>query len=244
MNPSIAAATAWRVLRQLRNDPRTIALLVVAPSGLMILLRYVYNDSQQIFDRIGLSLLGVFPYVTMFLVTSVAMLRERTSGTLERLFTTRLAKLDLLIGYAVAFAVATIVQVGVVSLIAFGWLGLDAPAGVGWVLGLALASALLGMSTGLLVSAFATTEFQAVQFLPAVVLPQFLLCGLLTPRSQMLDVLRWLSNVLPMSYAVEGLSRVRQGNVDAVLIRDVAVVIGCILAALALGAATLRRRTS
>ena len=161
-----------------------------------------------------------------------------------RLFTTRLAKLDLLLGYALAFATATVVQIGVVSLIAFSWLGLDAPAGVGWVLALALASALLGMAMGLLVSAFARTEFQAVQFLPAVVLPQFLLCGLLTPRSQMVDVLRWLSNVLPMSYAVEGLARVGQGTVDAVLIRDVLVVVACIAAALALGAATLRRRTS
>ena len=244
MNPTITVATAWRVLRQLRNDPRTIALLVVAPSALMILLRYVYDGSQRIFDSIGLSLLGIFPFVTMFLVTSVAMLRERTTGTLERLFTTRLAKLDLLIGYALAFAVATVVQIAVVSLIAFGWLGLSAPAGVGWVLALALASALLGMAMGLLVSAFARTEFQAVQFLPAVVLPQFLLCGLLTPRSQMVDVLRWLSNVLPMSYSVEGLTRVGQGTVDAVLIRDVLVVAACIVAALALGAATLRRRTS
>ncbi len=244
MNPAIALATAWRVLRQLRNDPRTIALLVAAPSGLMILLRYVYDGSPQTFDRIGLSLLGIFPLVTMFLVTSVAMLRERTTGTLERLFTTRLAKLDLLVGYALAFAVTTCVQVGVVSLIAFGWLGLDAPAGVVWVLALALASALLGMALGLLTSAFAATEFQAVQFLPAVVLPQFLLCGLLTPRSQMVDVLRWLSNVLPMSYAVEGLARVRQGVVDAVLVRDLVVVTGCIVLALALGAATLRRQTS
>ncbi|MDQ1745594.1 MAG: type transport system permease protein [Pseudonocardiales bacterium] len=244
MNPAIALATAWRVLRQLRNDPRTIALLVAAPSGLMILLRYVYDGSPQTFDRIGLSLLGIFPLVTMFLVTSVAMLRERTTGTLERLFTTRLAKLDLLVGYALAFAVTTCVQVGVVSLIAFGWLGLDAPAGLAWVLALALASALLGMALGLLTSAFAATEFQAVQFLPAVVLPQFLLCGLLTPRSQMVDVLRWLSNVLPMSYAVEGLARVRQGVVDAVLIRDLVVVTGCIVLALALGAATLRRQTS
>jgi ABC-2 type transport system permease protein len=244
VNPSITAATAWRVLRQLRNDPRTVAMLVVVPSALMILLRYVYNGSQRTFDAIGLSLLGIFPFMTMFLVTSVAMLRERTSGTLERLFTTRLAKLDLLIGYALAFAVATVVQIGVASAIAFGWLGLSAPAGVGWVLVLALASALLGMATGLLVSAFARTEFQAVQFLPAVVLPQFLLCGLLTPRSQMADLLRWLSNVLPMSYAVEGLARVGQGTVDAVLIRDVLVVVACIVAALALGAATLRRRTS
>lgn len=244
MNPAITAATAWRVLRQLRNDPRTVAMLVIVPSALMILLRYVYDGSQRTFDSIGLSLLGIFPFITMFLVTSVAMLRERTTGTLERLFTTRLAKLDLLIGYALAFAAATVIQISVVSLIAFGWLGLDAPAGLGWVLALALASALLGMATGLLVSAFARTEFQAVQFLPAVVLPQFLLCGLLTPRSQMVDVLRWLSNVLPMSYAVEGLTRVGQGTVDAVLIRDVLVVVACIVAALALGAATLRRRTS
>jgi len=244
VNLAITAATAWRVLRQLRNDPRTVAMLVVVPSALMILLRYVYDGSPRTFDSIGLSLLGIFPFVAMFLVTSVAMLRERTSGTLERLFTTRLAKLDLLIGYALAFAVATVVQIGVVSLISFGWLGLSAPAGLGWVLALALASALLGMAMGLLVSAFARTEFQAVQFLPAVVLPQFLLCGLLTPRSQMVDVLRWLSNVLPMSYAVEGLTRVGQGTVDAVLIRDVLVVVACIVAALALGAATLRRRTA
>ena len=244
MNPAIALATARRVLQQLRHDPRTIALLLVVPSGLMTLLRYVYDGSPQIFDSIGLSLLGIFPFVTMFLITSVAMLRERTTGTLERLFTTRLAKLDLLVGYALAFAVTTCVQVGVVCLIAFGWLGLSAPAGVGWVMLLALASALLGMALGLFVSAFARTEFQAVQFLPAVVLPQFLLCGLLTPRSQMVDVLRWVSNVLPMSYAVEGLAQVRQGSVNGVLVRDLLVVIGCIVAALALGAATLRRRTS
>ncbi|MEO6502603.1 MAG: ABC transporter permease [Jatrophihabitantaceae bacterium] len=243
MNPAVAAATARRVLRQLRGDHRTVALLVVVPSVLMILLRYVYDGSPRVFDSIGLALLGIFPFVTMFLVTSVAMLRERTTGTLERLFTTRLAKLDLLIGYALAFAVATFVQIGVASLVAFGWLGLDAPAGIGWVLALALASALLGMALGLLVSAFATTEFQAVQFLPAVVLPQFLLCGLLTPRSQMLDLLRWISNAMPLSYAVEGMTRVRQGIVDGVLYRDLAVVVGCIVAALALGAATLRRRT-
>jgi ABC-2 type transport system permease protein len=244
MNPAVAAATARRVLQQLRGDHRTVALLVVVPSVLMILLRYVYDGSPRTFDSIGLSLLGIFPFVTMFLVTSVAMLRERTTGTLERLFTTRLAKLDLLLGYAGAFAVATVVQIGVASLIAFGWLGLDAPAGVGWVVALALACALLGMSIGLLVSAFAATEFQAVQFLPAVVLPQFLLCGLLTPRSQMADLLRWVSNAMPLSYAVEGMTRVRLGIVDGVLIRDVVVVVGCILAALALGAATLRRRTA
>lgn len=243
MNPTISLATARRILLQLRADPRTIGMLVVVPSVLMILLRYVYNGSQQTFDVIGLSLLGIFPFVTMFLVTSVAMLRERTTGTLERLLTTRMAKFDLLLGYALAFALATIVQIGLVSLISFTWLGLDAAAGVGWVILLALASALLGMAMGLFTSAFAATEFQAVQFLPAIVLPQFLLCGLLTPRDHMHDLLRWLSNVMPMSYAVEGLTRVRADVVDWVLARDLIVVGCCILAALILGAATLRRRT-
>ncbi len=243
MNPRITVATAARVLRQLRGDHRTIALLLVVPSVLMVLLRYVYDGAPKTFNRIGLPLLGIFPFVTMFLVTSVAMLRERTTGTLERLLTTRLAKLDLLVGYALAFAVTALAQVGVAAAIAFGWLGLDAPGGVGWVALLAIASALLGMALGLLVSAFAATEFQAVQFLPAVVLPQFLLCGLLVPRDRMLDLLRWASDVLPLSYAVDGMTRVQSAAIDGRLAHDLWVVLGCIAAALVLGAATLRRRT-
>ena len=243
MNARITAATAARVLGQLRADPRTVALLLVVPSVLMVLLRYVYDGAPQTFDRIGLPLLGIFPFVTMFLVTSVAMLRERASGTLERLLTTRLAKLDLLVGYALAFTVAALAQVGVAAAVAFGWLDLAAPAGVGWVVLLAVASALLGMALGLLVSAFAATEFQAVQFLPAVVLPQFLLCGLLVPRDRMLDLLRWVSEVLPLTYAVDGMVRVQSATVDGQLVRNLWVVLGWIAVALALGAATLRRRS-
>ena len=243
MNARAAAATAARVLRQLRGDPRTLALLLVVPGALMVLLRYVYADAPGTFDRVGLPLLGVFPFVTMFLVTSVAMLRERTTGTLERLLTTPLAKLDLLAGYAAAFAVAALAQVGVAAALAFGWLGLDAPGGVRWVVLLAVASALLGMALGLLVSAFAATEFQAVQFLPAVVLPQFLLCGLLVPRDRMLGLLQGVSDVLPLTYAVDGMTRVQSARADGRLLYDVAVVLGCVVAALALAAATLRRRS-
>ncbi len=243
MNPRITLATAARVLRQLRGDRRTVAMLMVVPSLLMVLLRYVLDSSPFVFDEIGLQLLGIFPFVTMFLVTSVAMLRERTSGTLERLLTTRLAKLDLLLGYALAFGIAALVQVGIATAVTMGWLGLQIVSGGGWAVVLAVASALLGMALGLLVSAFATTEFQAVQFMPAVVLPQILLCGMLVPRSHMLDVLNWLSDVLPLSYVVDGMARARTSTAGAGLVGDVAVVIGCILAALAIGAVTLRRRT-
>ncbi len=245
MNVRITLATAARVLRQLRADHRTIGLLLVVPSVLMVLLRYVFDGSPALFNAIGLPLLGIFPFVTMFLVTSVAMLRERTSGTLERLLTTPMGKLDLLLGYAIAFALTALAQVAVASVVAFVWLGLVSAGGVPLVVLLAVSNALLGMSLGLLVSAFAATEFQAVQFLPATVLPQFLLCGLLTPRDQMLEVLQWISNVLPLSYAVDGLTRLgTESELSAAVVIDLAVIAGCMVVALALGAATLRRRTA
>jgi ABC-2 type transport system permease protein len=237
-------ATARRVLLQLRNDPRTIALLIVAPTVLITLFKYVFQNSPAVFDRVGLPMIGIFPMVTMFLVTVVAMVRERTTGTLERLLTTPLAKLDLLLGYALAFGAVALVQAGVVAGIALGPLGLHVEAGVGVVLLVALANALLGMALGLLLSAFAQSEFQAVQFLPAALLPQLLVCGLFTRRDNMPGWLHGISQVLPLSYGVDALSQASSGGVTGTLVVDVLIVFGCVIAALALGAATLRRRTA
>ena len=245
MSVTVTLATARRVLEQLRGDRRTVALLLLVPCVLMTLLRWVFENQPDVFDRVGLQLLGIFPFVTMFLVTSVAMLRERTTGTLERLLTTPLAKLDLLLGYALAFGVAALAQAALASVLALGLLGLDPTGSVALVLLLAVANALLGMALGLLVSAFAQTEFQAVQFLPAVVLPQFLLCGLIAPRDQMADVLDALSAGLPMTYAVDGMTQLgHTSSLGGDLLRDLlAIALGGV-AALALAAATLRRRTA
>jgi len=244
MNVSITLATANRILTQLRHDKRTIGLMIVVPSLLMILLRYVFDD-HLVFDRIGPMLLGIFPMIVMFVVTSVATLRERSSGTLERLMTTPLGKLDLLLGYALAFTVAALVQVAVVLTISLTWLNLDV-SGPLWVLVLiALLDSLLGVALGLFCSAFARTEFQAVQFLPALVLPQFLLCGLLVPRDQMSDWLRWISNVLPLTYAVNAMQELTEHTeITGTLVRDGLVVAGFGVAALVFGAATLPRRTA
>src|SRR4051794_40633800 len=111
-------STALRVLTQLRRDHRTMALLLVVPVLLMTLLRYVV--SPLVFKHIGGPLLALFPFTTMFLVTSVAMLRERTSGTLERLLTTPLRKADLLLGYALAFGTVAVVQISIASAVALG----------------------------------------------------------------------------------------------------------------------------
>jgi ABC-2 type transport system permease protein len=239
----VTSAVAWRVLAQLRRDPRTLALIIGVPCLLEALLKALFEQRNAVFQQVGAPLLGLFPFITMFLVTSITMLRERTSGTLERLMTMPLAKLDLLAGYGAAFALLAAVQVAVVSALTFGLLGLDVEGPRPVVAALAVANAILGTALGLFVSAFAQTEFQAVQFMPAVVLPQILLCGLFVDRDSMASWLRWISDALPLTYAYEALARTAGDTLDGRFAADVAVVCGCILLALALGAATLRRQT-
>ncbi|WP_405693734.1 ABC transporter permease [Streptomyces sp. NBC_01185] len=245
LSPARTLVTCGRVLRQLRHDPRTIALLLVVPVLMITLLRYVFDGDPRTFDSIGASLLGIFPLITMFLVTSIATLRERTSGTLERLLAMPLGKGDLIAGYALAFGAVAAVQSVLATALSVWVLGLDV-VGSPWLLLLvALLDALLGTALGLFVSAFAASEFQAVQFMPAVIFPQLLLCGLFTPRDQMHPVLEAVSDVLPMSYAVDGMNQVlAHTDITADFYRDVLVVAGCALLVLCLGAATLRRRTT
>jgi ABC-2 type transport system permease protein len=236
-------ATTGRVLRQVRHDPRTIGMLLVVPCVLLGLLAWIFKQTP-VFDQIGAPLLGVFPFVVMFLLTSVATLRERQSGTLERLLTLPLSKADLLGGYAVAFGLLAVVQ----ALLAGGFsilvLRLDV-AGPSWLLiVIAVVDALLGTALGLFASAFARSEFQAVQFMPAFVLPQFLLCGLLVPRDDLPSALRVVSDVLPLSYAVDAMRTITSSAAaGADVARDVMIVLAFAVAAIVLAAATLRRRT-
>ncbi|MFE2939430.1 ABC transporter permease [Streptomyces sp. NPDC059255] len=238
-------ATAARVLRQLRHDPRSIGLMIIVPCAMLLLLRYVFDGSPRTFDSIGASLLGIFPLITMFLVTSIATLRERTSGTLERLLAMPLGKGDLIAGYALAFGLIAVVQSVLATGLAVWALGLEV-VGSAWLLLLvALLDALLGTALGLFVSAFASSEFQAVQFMPAVIFPQLLLCGLFAPRPAMHPVLEAISNALPMSYAVDGMNQVlRHPDITGDFVRDAVIVAGCAVLVLGLGAATLRRRTA
>jgi len=242
MTPRILLAVAGRVLNQIRRDHRTLAMLLVLPCALMTLLWWMFDDLT--FRALGPALLALFPFIIMFLVTSVTTLRERTSGTLERLLAMPMGKLDFLGGYALAFGLVAAVQSALAVGLSVLVLGLDVQGPV-WVLTLvAIADAVLGTALGLFVSAFARTEFQAVQFMPAFLLPQLLLCGILAPRDSMSDALRWLSDVLPMTYAYDALSRVAAGDGLGEVAVDVAVLVAAALASLALGAATLRRRTA
>src|SRR6478735_4290825 len=233
LSPRLTSATAARVLRQLRHDHRTIAMMLVLPSVLLGLLYLLWKDVPSIFDRVGLTMLGILPFVVMFLVTSIAMLRERTSGTLERLLTTPLARLDLLLGYGVAFGLAAAVQALVTVAVATTVYGLDVAGSIWLVVLIAVVDAVLGVALGLLASAFARTEFQAVQFMPVIVLPQFFLCGLLVPIDQMAGWLQVISHLLPLTYAVKALQEVgRSATATSEMWIDIGVVAGCALLAL------------
>ena len=244
MNPRILASTTQRILNQLRHDKRTIGLLVVVPVVLLTLIYYMYRSVPFVFDHVGLIMLGIFPFVIMFLITSIAMLRERTSGTLERLLTTPMGKLDLLFAYGIAFGLAAAIQASIASGVAYWLFNLNTQGPPGLVILIAIANAVLGVALGLFCSAFARTEFQAVQFMPIVVVPQILLCGLFVARDSMAGWLHAISNVLPMTYAVEALQEVgAHAQATSRLWTDFGIVVGCIVVALTLAAATLRRRS-
>ncbi|MET0700242.1 MAG: ABC transporter permease [Mycobacterium sp.] len=242
-------ATTTRILRQLSSDHRSVAMILVVPSAVITLMYFMFQNAPQLpgaspFQNACLILLGLLPLIVMFLITSISMQRERVSGTLERILTTPLRRLDLLAAYGTAFSAAAAAQATIACVLAFWLLGFETAGSPLWVFVIAIVNAVLGVGLGLLCSAFARTEFQAVQFMPVVIVPQLLLCGIIVPREMLPDWLQWISNVLPASYALEALREVGQHpDLTATAVRDIGVVIGFAVVALGLAAATLRRRT-
>lgn len=234
-------ATAGRVLSQLRRDPRTVAMMALLPMLLVGLFAWVLPAKQ--FDQLGPMLIALFPFIVMFIVTSIATLRERMSGTLERLLTTPLQKVELLFGYEIAFGMVALLQALLVVTFAVYVCGLDIEGNLWVVVGMAVLNALMGTALGLLASAFARTEFQAVQFMPVFVFPQMALGGVFMPRDQMPDVLSAISNWLPLSYSIEAVQRASTNVTGWDLNRPLVILVGVTLLALLLGSLTLPRRT-
>ena len=237
-------ATTRRVLTQIGHDPRTIGLLLIVPSLLIGLMAWLF-DETEVFDQVGPAVLGLFPFIIMFLVTSIATLRERRSGTLERLLTMPLSKLDFILGYALAFGLLAVVQALLACAFAIWVCGLEIEGSVGLLLAVAVADGLLGTTLGLLASAFARTEFQVVQFMPALIFPQVILGGIIIPRDEMPDLLYAISDWLPLSSAIDALNAVARNTESTAWIGGRLLIIGAFtVGSVALGAITLRRRTA
>lgn len=236
-------ATTGRVLTQIRHDPRTIGLLLVVPSVLIGLMAWLFDDTP-IFELVGPAMIALFPFIMMFVITSISTLRERRGGTLERLLTLPISKLDFILGYALAFGLLAILQAAIAVGFAVWVCGLTIEGSIWLLLAVAVADAVLGTALGLLASAFAQTEFQVVQFMPAFVFPQILLGGLLLPREDMPDALFAISDWLPLSHAIDALNAVARDTEDAGYVAmKVLIIAAFIVGAIVLGAITLRRRT-
>jgi ABC transporter DrrB family efflux protein len=236
-------ATTGRVLSQIRHDPRTIGLLLVVPSLLIGLVAWMFTDTD-VFASIGPAMLALFPFVVMFLVTSIATLRERRSGTLERLFSLPLGKGDFILGYALAFGLLAVFQTAIAVSFAVWVCGLEIEGSIWLLFAVTVADALLGTALGLLASAFARTEFQVVQFMPLLVFPQILLGGIFLPTDQLPEGLEAISGWLPLTYAIEALTAVANDSEDAAwIVSKLLVVVAWIVGSIVLGSITLRRRT-
>ncbi|MGV0635734.1 ABC transporter permease [Mycolicibacillus trivialis] len=250
LSPGPYLASTTRILRQLGTDRRTVAMIVVVPAAIITLMYFMFDNvphppgGPAPFNTACLILLGLFPLFLMFIITSITMQRERASGTLERILTTPLRRLDLLAAYGTAFSLAAAAQASLACLVSFWFLGFDTAGSPAWVFVIAIVNAVLGVGLGLLCSAFARTEFQAVQFIPVVMVPQLLLAGIIVPRGLMAEWLQWVSDLMPASYALEALQEVgAHPGLTATAARDIVVVFGFAVASMALAAATLRRRT-
>lgn len=243
MSPAKTTAIARRVLNQLRHDKRTLALLFVVPPVLITLLKYVFQGEPQTFNNLAPMLLGIFPMVMMFLITSIATLRERTSGTLDRLMTMPVSKLDFILGYALAFSFVAFLQALITGTVMLGLLHVTVLGGTLPTLVGAVLAAFLGTSLGLFASAFARSEFQAVQFMPAFIFPQLLTCGLFIARAEMARPLQWFADVMPLTYSVDAMKQVTIHSAwTATHTKDLGIIVAYALAALVLGSITIRRQ--
>jgi ABC-2 type transport system permease protein len=249
MSPRLTRATMVRVLTQLRRDRRTVALIVLVPLVLLTLLWWMFQDVPTLpgkpapFDSVGPALMGLFPLIIMFLITSVTTLRERRGGTMERLMASPTHKADVVLGYGLAFGLVATLQGALVVAYSLWVLGLSF-AGPAWALMLIIVlDSLLGTALGLAASSLARTEFQALQMMPAIILPQLLLAGIALDRDKMPQVLQWISSAMPLSYPIDAIKSLSAHASVSGIWNDVGILAAFIVGALALGVTTLRRRT-
>ena len=196
-------------------------------------------------DYFGAAFIGLVVFFLVFVITIVSFLNERSQGTLERLMASPLRRGEIVVGYMLGFTVLAVIQSAEVLLFSLGVLKVHNEGNVLLIFGIVVLMAIGAVNLGIFLSMFARSEFQAVQFIPLVIVPQFILSGILFPVSTEPKPLQILSNVLPLTYAVSGLRDVMLKGADLTspsLLLDVGVVAGFCVLLIAAGTATLRRR--
>lgn len=242
MSPDRTLAIAERIIRQIVKDRRSAALIIVAPLIVMSLVGFSLIDQKPILNRVAPGLLGTFVMFFTFLLTGVSFLRERAQGTLERLMTTTVARGDILVGYLLGFLLFATIQAAVILTFTIVALKIEYQGNIIEIVAVLLLVVMVAVNLGIFVSTFANNEFQVVQFIPIVLLPQIFLSGVIIPTDQMPAVMEAISVVLPLTYAVEGLREIMvMGQSLADVWTDLVILAGFGLGLLIAAVATLRR---
>lgn len=202
--PSHALTIAGRIINQFRNDRRTIALLIIAPTVMMSLIGLSFPD-QGVLDFIAPALLATMALLFSFLLTGISFLRERSQGTLERLMASPVSRLDIVVGYLLGFFIFALAQTTIIVLYTIYVLGVNFSGDLWQIFVFQIVVIAGAVNLGIFISTFARNEFQMVQFIPLIIVPQIFLAGVIWPVEQMPNYLQWLSAILPLTYAVEGL---------------------------------------
>ena len=243
MSADRTLAIAVRILRQVRRDRRSLALIIVAPIVVMALVGFSFGDQQQVLDRIAPGLIAVFVLFFTFVLTGVSFLRERAQGTLERLLITPVGRADILIGYTVGFFVLAMIQSVIVVMFTLLVLKINYQGNIWEIWAILVPLIVVGVSLGVFISTLARNEFQVVQFIPLLLAPQIFLSGVIAEVDKMPAVLEYIAYALPLTYAVDGLKDVMLGGDSLGSLGLELGVLGIYAVALLVAAALTLRRT-
>ena len=235
-------AIAVRIVSQIARDHRSVALIIVAPIIVMSLVGFSFADQRDILNRIAPGLIGVFALFFVFLLTGVSFLRERSQGTLERLLTTPVGRADILAGYLLGFLLFAGIQSLVILLYTIFALRIEYQGSLWQIFVLLVVVTIVAVNLGIFISTFARNEFQVVQFIPIILLPQIFLSGAVLPSEQLPGYFQAIGKFLPLTYAVDGLKALMlEGETLGGIGQELAVLGAFAIGILALAAITVRR---
>lgn len=242
--PSHALTIAGRVIRQLLRDRRTMALIVIVPLIVMSLIGLSFPE-EGVLDYIAPALLATMALFFSFLLTGISFLRERSQGTMERLMASPVSRLDIVVGYLFGFFIFALTQTLIIVLFTIYVFDIKFLGDLWQILVFQIVIITGAVTLGIFISTFARNEFQMVQFIPLIIFPQVFLCGVIWPVEQMPNYLQWLSAVLPLSYAVDGLRDIMLAGKSLLDVGfELAVLAGFTVVTSILAAIVLRRGAS
>ncbi len=251
-NPQNDAVAMQKTSAALALDLPKALTELVAPGGkppspmLNINYRYLHGGSQfDQLDFIAPAYIGLIVFFLVFLLTTLVFLRERSQGTLERLFATPVSRVELVLGYMVGFGIFALLQSLVILLFAVYVVQVHIAGNLGDVFLILAVLAIGAINLGIYLSTFARTEFQIIQFIPIVITPQGLLGDFIFPLDAMPEVLQWLGRLMPLTYANQALRAVMiRGEGLQAILPHLIVLIAFAIAMVLLAATTLRREVA